>query len=126
MPNYLSRRDFVAENVPVSCVSAADASCTPVCVIIIHSIIVIVVVIIFAAAAAAAAAAASVFSETRHPRIRPSVQVQHSVVQQKKPQQLQLHTNAIVDNGIMYVGLDAFSALTLLVGRQEGHPACKN
>jgi len=82
MPNYLSRRDFVAENVPVSCVSAADASCTPVCVIVIHSIIVIVVVIIFAAAAAAAAAA-SVFSETRHPRIRPSVQVQHSVVQQK-------------------------------------------
>jgi len=23
------------------------------------------------------------------------------------------------------VGLTAFSALTLLVGRQEGHPACK-
>jgi len=23
------------------------------------------------------------------------------------------------------VGSDAFSALTLLVGRQEGHPACK-
>ena len=23
-------------------------------------------------------------------------------------------------------GLDAFSASTLLVGRQEGHPACKN
>jgi len=22
--------------------------------------------------------------------------------------------------------LDAFSALTLFVGRQEGHPACKN
>jgi len=22
-------------------------------------------------------------------------------------------------------GMDAFSALTLLVGRQEGHPACK-
>ena len=82
MPNYPSRRDFVAENVPVSCVSAADASCTPVCVVIIHSIIVIVIIF----AAAAAAAAASVFSETRHCRIRPSVQVQHSVVQQKKPQ----------------------------------------
>ena len=27
-----------------------------------------------------------------------------------------------VDNYIMYI---AFSALTLLVGRQEGHPACK-
>ena len=25
-----------------------------------------------------------------------------------------------------FVSLDAFSALTLLVGRQEGHPACKN
>jgi len=24
------------------------------------------------------------------------------------------------------IGLVAFSALTLLVGRQEGHPACKN
>jgi len=24
------------------------------------------------------------------------------------------------------VNLTAFSALTLLVGRQEGHPACKN
>ena len=26
---------------------------------------------------------------------------------------------------IISVSLDAFSALTLLVGRQEGHPACK-
>ena len=25
-----------------------------------------------------------------------------------------------------YVSFDAFSALMLLVGRQEGHPACKN
>jgi len=25
----------------------------------------------------------------------------------------------------MFVSLFAFSALTLLVGRQEGHPACK-
>ena len=27
---------------------------------------------------------------------------------------------------LTYLPLDAFSALTLLVGRQEGHPACKN
>ena len=27
---------------------------------------------------------------------------------------------------LVYVLIDAFSALTLLVGRQEGHPACKN
>ena len=26
----------------------------------------------------------------------------------------------------IYYATDAFSALTLLVGRQEGHPACKN
>jgi len=26
---------------------------------------------------------------------------------------------------IISVSLDAFSALTLLVGQQEGHPACK-
>jgi len=26
---------------------------------------------------------------------------------------------------IIYGGLSAFSALTLLVGRQEGHPACR-
>ena len=30
-------------------------------------------------------------------------------------------------NGCVYVGtIVAFRALTLLVGRQEGHPACKN
>ena len=28
-------------------------------------------------------------------------------------------------NNIMHNGSSAFSALTLLVGRQEGHPACK-
>jgi len=28
--------------------------------------------------------------------------------------------------GVRLVALVAFSALTLLVGRQEGHPACKN
>jgi len=27
---------------------------------------------------------------------------------------------------LLFVHLVAFSALTLLVGRQEGHPACKN
>ena len=27
---------------------------------------------------------------------------------------------------LVFVSLVAFSALTLLVGRQEGHPACKN
>ena len=27
---------------------------------------------------------------------------------------------------MLYVMLDPFSALSLLVGRQEGHPACKN
>jgi len=27
---------------------------------------------------------------------------------------------------ILYIIIIAFSALTLLVGRQEGHPACKN
>jgi len=27
--------------------------------------------------------------------------------------------------GIMFLTFDAFSALTLLVGQQEGHPACK-
>jgi len=27
---------------------------------------------------------------------------------------------------ILYAFLDAFSALTLLVGLQEAHPACKN
>jgi len=26
---------------------------------------------------------------------------------------------------VVYVAIFAFSALTLLVGRQEGHPACK-
>jgi len=26
---------------------------------------------------------------------------------------------------ILFLGYQAFSALTLLVGRQEGHPACK-
>jgi len=36
-----------------------------------------------------------------------------------------VHT-AVVDNYIVLLDLiTAFSALTLLVGRQEGHPACK-
>jgi len=30
---------------------------------------------------------------------------------------------AIIESGVVFC---AFSALTLLVGRQEGHPACKN
>jgi len=30
------------------------------------------------------------------------------------------------DYSTVYILLFAFSALTLLVGRQEGHPACKN
>jgi len=29
-------------------------------------------------------------------------------------------------NTFLHLCLAAFSALTLLVGRQEGHPACKN
>jgi len=29
------------------------------------------------------------------------------------------------NNSLCYLLLSAFSALTLLVGRQEGHPACK-
>ena len=30
-----------------------------------------------------------------------------------------------ISTGLLCVMLSAFSALTLLVGRQEGHPACK-
>jgi len=33
--------------------------------------------------------------------------------------------SAFTDYFIVYVHIFAFSALTLLVGRQEGHPACK-
>ena len=33
--------------------------------------------------------------------------------------------NVDVDAHIIFISLCAFSALTLLVGRQEGHPACK-
>jgi len=34
--------------------------------------------------------------------------------------------NKIIYNARMVFSAVAFSALTLLVGRQEGHPACKN
>jgi len=33
--------------------------------------------------------------------------------------------NVDVDAHIIFISLCAFSALTLLIGRQEGHPACK-
>jgi len=32
----------------------------------------------------------------------------------------------IINVFVLHLYLYAFSALTLLVGRQEGHPACKN
>jgi len=34
-------------------------------------------------------------------------------------------TSELHDNDNDFIGMAAFSALTLLVGRQEGHPACK-
>ena len=44
-------------------------------------------------------------------------------LQKKKKQQIRLHHASL---WIIYkVLVAAFSALTLLVGRQEGHPACK-
>ena len=40
-------------------------------------------------------------------------------------QNIQTHTALTRHVGFMPSVLKAFSALTLLVGRQEGHPACK-
>jgi len=39
----------------------------------------------------------------------------------------QLHKKSEITFSFTYLGklTDAFSAMTLLVGRQEGHPACK-
>jgi len=39
----------------------------------------------------------------------------------------QLHKKSEITFSFAYLGklTDAFSAMTLLVGRQEGHPACK-
>jgi len=36
------------------------------------------------------------------------------------------HPHKEGDSDVISFNIYAFSALTLLVGRQEGHPACKN
>jgi len=39
--------------------------------------------------------------------------------------QLERRGTKVLLDGVCFSALNPFSALTLLVGRQEGHPACK-
>ena len=45
---------------------------------------------------------------------------------EKLSELLEMHLTSISEHLLHHMHICAFSALTLLVGRQEGHLACKN
>jgi len=56
---------------------------------------------------------------------RPFISSRHTLAEVTSYPPLQRRLFETVIIGFLYVSYFAFSALTLLVGRQEGHPACK-